>query len=117
LVAALSATFPNLRSVAATSRRIHSGSRHDLGGWLWHNDEFITGREWVDVEVEDRIGSGDAFAAGILFGLLTGRPAMETLDLALAHAVLAHTTRGDTSQFTLEEVLHAANVRGAAMQR
>ena len=69
------------------------------------------------MEVEDRIGSGDAFAAGILFGHLTGRSRGSTLALALAHAALLHTTRGDTSQFTLEEVERAASEDVSALQR
>lgn len=117
LVDGLSAAFPRLRSVAATKRTVRSGSRHDLGGWLWRDGELLAGRGWHDVEIEDRIGSGDAFAAGILFGHLTGRRRESTLALALAHAALVHTTRGDTSQFTLEEVERAASEDVSALQR
>lgn len=117
LVAGLKERFPGLEAIAATRRVVRSGSRHDLSGWLWTGDAIHQSRVWTDLEIEDRVGSGDAFAAGILHGLSRAMTGTETVEFAVAYAALLHTTRGDTSQFTEAEVLAAMNDATAAMKR
>ena len=65
----------------------------------------------------DRVGGGDAFAAGVIHGLLTGSSLQETIDLATAHGALAMTTPGDTSMASLEDVRKLAAGGGAKVNR
>ncbi len=117
LVAAVSRAFPNLRLVAGTERTIHQGHRHDLGGFMGIGEHFGRGREYRDLEIVDRVGTGDVFSAGILHGLLSGLPLGRTLDFALAYAALVHTSRGDTSQFRADEIQALADGATASMRR
>ena len=117
LIDGLRTRFPALQAIAATRRIVRSGSRHELSGWLWSAGTLHRSRVWSDLEIEDRVGSGDAFAAGILHGLSRGLAGAITVDFGVAYAALLHTTRGDTSQFTEAEVLAALNDPSAAMKR
>lgn len=117
LVAAVARAFPRLGIIAGTERTIRQGHRHDLGGFLMAGGSLIRDDGHRDLEIVDRVGTGDAFSAGVLHGVLSGAPARRTLALALAHAALVHTTRGDTSQFSAAEVEALADGVGAAMRR
>ncbi len=117
LVAAVHQRFSNLRLIAGTQRTVHSGTRHDLGGFWWQDGQWCQDPGFSNFEIVDRIGTGDAFSAGILQGQLEGWTPERTLRFALAYAVLVHTTRGDTSQFSLAEIEHVARGGGAAIQR
>lgn len=116
-LAALRQRYPRLKGVAGTLRRVRSGSRHDLAGFLWQDGVLWRDPGFEDFEVVDRVGTGDAFSAGVIHGRLAGWTPDRTLRFALAHAVLVHTTRGDTSQFTVAEVEELAAGQGAAMRR
>jgi len=117
IVEALRAQFPGLQVVAGTSRTVRSATRHDLAGFLHREGVWTEDGGWPDLEVLDRVGTGDAFSAGLIHGLLSDWPSDRTLRFALAHAVLVHTIRGDTSQFTVSEVEALAGAGGAAMRR
>ncbi len=117
LVEAVAAAFPNLRWIAGTERTTLSGDRHDLSGFVWEMGEWFDGRIYRDLEIVDRVGTGDAFAAGLIRGILIGTGLQAALDFGLAHAALVHTTRGDTSQFSVAEIEAVAGGAGAAMQR
>jgi 2-dehydro-3-deoxygluconokinase len=117
LVAAVSQAFPKLRLIAGTERTVHQGNRHDLSGFVGIGQRFGQGREYRDLEIVDRVGTGDAFSAGLLHGLLSNLPLGRTLDFALAYAALVHTTRGDTSQFRAEEIQALADGASASMRR
>jgi 2-dehydro-3-deoxygluconokinase len=117
LALGMAARFPQLRVIAGTRRQVQSASRHDLGGFLWVQGQLTIGREFRDLEVIDRVGTGDAFAAGIAAGLLQDWPAARTVDFALAHAALVHTTRGDTSQFSIADISELAAGADASMRR
>ena len=117
LVAAVSQAFPKLRLIAGTERTVHQGNRHDLSGFVGIGQRFGQGREYRDLEIVDRVGTGDVFSAGLLHGLLSGLTLGRTLDFALAYAALVHTTRGDTSQFRAEEIQALADGASASMRR
>ena len=117
LLKCLASEFPNLKWIAGTERIARHGNRHDLSGFLWTNGSLNPGRPYQDLEIVDRVGTGDAFAAGILRGLIVGKTPRETVDFALAHAALVHTTRGDTSQFSVTEIQALADGQGAEMRR
>jgi 2-dehydro-3-deoxygluconokinase len=96
--------FPHLRAVAITLRESRSA---DVNGWsacLRDGEGFTLGRHYEILDIVDRVGSGDAFAAGLIFGLLDGRPAPEALDLGIAASCLKHSIPGDFNRVSLAEV-------------
>jgi 2-dehydro-3-deoxygluconokinase len=108
--------FPNIKMVATTLREVHSTNRHDWAAVLWLN-----GQKYVSptchLDVVCRIGGGDGFAAGLIYGLLTGRPPEDALRLGWAHGAFLTTYTGDVSQATLEEVEAFAKGGSARVQR
>lgn len=107
---------PNIKMVATTLREVHSTNRHDWGAVLWLGGErFVSPTAHLDVI--DRIGGGDGFAGGLLYGLLTGRPPEEALRLGWAHGALLTTFQGDVSMASVEEVEAFAKGGSARVQR
>ncbi len=98
--------YPQLRAIAMTERVVTSSCRHGWGAAALVEGSFVA-VETREVEVLDRIGGGDSFAAGFLYGLLNGRDALWSVRCGVAHGALALSTPGDTSMATLPEVLHA----------
>jgi 2-dehydro-3-deoxygluconokinase len=84
---------------------------------MWADGRFYEGVSWPGLEIEDRVGGGDGFASGFMYGFLTGRPPQECVNLGVAHGALLMTTRGDTSMITLEELLHVAGGGSARIKR
>jgi len=109
--------FPNLRLVASTVRTIHSASRNDWGGVCWADGAVLSSDEVPSLEILDRVGGGDAFAAGIIFGLLEGMSAGEALRYGVAHGALAMSTPGDSSMATIDEVRRLIDGGSARMVR
>jgi 2-dehydro-3-deoxygluconokinase len=96
--------FPNLQAVVSTLREVHSASRHDLSAICFYEDQIHKACDYKDVEVFDRVGSGDAFASGFVYGFLAGKDVQYSIECGTAHAALAMTTPGDNSMSTLAEV-------------
>lgn len=107
---------PNVKLVATTLREVHSTNRHDWGAVLW-----LDGKRYVSptcqLDVIDRIGGGDGFAAGLFYGMLTGRPPEEALRLGWAHGALLTTFPGDVTMAKLPEVEALAKGGSARVQR
>lgn len=106
MMAAVSADFPSVKVIATSLRHVLSASRNDWSGICWSQDGSVITVEPLSIEVLDRVGGGDSFAAGFIYGLLSSLPLGECLGLAVAHGALAMTTPGDTSMATLPEVVH-----------
>ncbi|HET6572019.1 MAG TPA: sugar kinase [Fimbriiglobus sp.] len=110
------AEFPNVKAVATTLREVHSTNRHDWAAVLW-----LGGQKFVSptcqLDVLDRIGGGDGFAAGVIYGLLAGRPPEEALRLGWAHGALLTTFPGDVTMARLSEVEALAKGGTARVQR
>ena len=110
------AQFPNIKLVATTLREVHSTCRHDWAAVLW-----LDGRRFVSptcsLDVHDRIGGGDGFAAGLIYGLLTGKSPEEALRLGWAHGALLTTYPGDVTMARREEVEALAKGGSARVQR
>jgi 2-dehydro-3-deoxygluconokinase len=110
------AKFPNVRCVATTLREVHTTNRHDWSAVLW-----LGGQRYVapttQLDVVDRIGGGDGFAAGLFYGLMSGRPAEEALRLGWAHGALLTTFPGDVTMARVEEVEALAKGGSARVQR
>jgi 2-dehydro-3-deoxygluconokinase len=108
--------FPNVKMVATTLREVHSTNRHDWAAVLWLDGKRYTSPT-CQLDVIDRIGGGDGFAAGCIYGLMTGSPPQEALNLGWAHGALLTTYHGDTTMATLAEVLSFAKGGSARVQR
>ena len=96
--------YPNLRLVATTLRNARTASRNDWGAACYAEGTLHVATTRPDLEILDRVGGGDSFASGLIYGLLTGHPVAEALEYGAAHGALAMTTPGDTSMATLAEV-------------
>jgi 2-dehydro-3-deoxygluconokinase len=107
---------PNIKIVATTLREVHSTNRHDWAAVLW-----LEGKQYVSptrqLDVLDRIGGGDGFASGLIYGLLSGRSPEESLRLGWAHGALLTTFRGDVTMARLPEVEALARGGTARVQR
>jgi len=108
--------FPQIKIVATTLREVHSTNRHRWGAVAW-----IDGGTYVspicDLDVYDRVGGGDGFASGLFYGLLTGEPEQEALNLGWAHGALLTTFPGDTTMATVDQVRALATGGSTRIQR
>ena len=109
--------YPNFRVTATTLRSVKSATRNDWGAITWMDGAFFESRKYPDLEILDRVGGGDSFASGLIYGLLTDGGGQRAVDLGAAHGALAMTTPGDTSMATLAEVEKLAKGGGARVQR
>jgi len=108
--------FPNIKVVATTLREVHSTNRHSWSAVLWYNGEQHVAPT-AELDVIDRIGGGDGFASGLIFGLLDGRSPEEALKIGWAHGALLTTFPGDVSRAVLPEVEAFAAGGSARVQR
>ncbi len=112
----VAAAYPNLKLVASTLRTAHSASRNGWGAIALYEDKIVHVPQ-RDVEILDRVGGGDSFASGLIYGLLTGKPIDWAVQCGVAHGALAMTTPGDTSMATLAEVERAMKGGSARIAR
>lgn len=110
-------TYPNIQAVCTTLREVKSGLVNNWGGILWYEGQFFEARQFKDLEIEDRVGGGDGFSSGIAYGFLSGMNPQDIVNFGAAHGALLQTTRGDTSQVTLDEVMHVMKGGSARIQR
>jgi 2-dehydro-3-deoxygluconokinase len=108
--------YPNLKAVATTLRTSRSASVNGWGAIAFAEGRFceVAAR---DVEILDRVGGGDSFASGFIYGLLAGKDPEWALRCGVAHGALAMSTPGDTTMATLAEVLRAMEAPGARIDR
>jgi 2-dehydro-3-deoxygluconokinase len=109
--------YPGLRVAAVTLRRALSATRNDWSAICVAGGQAHRSTLRRELEVLDRVGGGDGFASGLIYGLLTGEAAGDALELGAAHGALAMTTPGDTSMATLEEVMRVASGGAVRIQR
>jgi 2-dehydro-3-deoxygluconokinase len=108
--------FPNIKAVATTLREVHSANRHSWSAVLWLDGKSYRAPE-CELDVYDRIGGGDGFAAGLFYGFLSGKEPQEALNLGWAHGALLTTTPGDISMVSLDQVEAVAKGGSARVQR
>jgi len=104
MIEAVIREYPNLSAVATTLRVARSASVNDWGAVCYYNGRLERARTRRDLAIYDRIGGGDSFASGLIYGFLTGRDAAWAVECGAAHGALAMTTPGDTTMATLAEV-------------
>ncbi|MGB3626427.1 MAG: sugar kinase [Henriciella sp.] len=110
-------TFPGLKTVAATTREQDSVSNQTLTGELYAREGHWTSRPHDMANVVDRIGGGDAFAAGVLHGLIEGFDPQRTIEFATAASAIKHSIPGDWNLTSLDEVEEAINENGLDVRR
>lgn len=108
--------FPNIKMVATTLREVESTSRHNWSAVLWLEGEKYT-CPTMKLDVIDRIGGGDGFCSGLIYGMLAGEKPEQCLRLGWAHGALLTTYTGDVSQATLSEVETLSEGGSARVQR
>ncbi len=111
------ADHPNVKIVGTTLRGVKTALINDWSAILWSEGKFHDGLRFDNLEIEDRVGGGDGFASGFAYGFLSGKSPQECVDLGVAHGALLMSTRGDTSQITLDELLHTAGGGSARIKR
>lgn len=112
----VSKKHPQVKVVATTLREVHSTNRHSWSAVAWVNGKTHVAPT-CELDVCDRVGGGDGFAAGFFYGLLTGEPAEEAVKLGWAHGALLTTFPGDTTMATVEQVRAFAKGGSARIQR
>ena len=108
--------FPNVKIVATTLREVHSTNRHGWGAVAWVNGKTFQSPT-ATLDVHDRVGGGDGYASGFFYGLLSGEPEQEAVNLGWAHGALLTTFPGDTTMATVEQVKTFAKGGSARIQR
>ncbi len=104
MIGRVCAEFPSLQVVATTLRVARTATCNDWSAIAWCDGEFYEASPRPDLEILDRVGGGDSFASGLIYGLLTDRELAWAVECGAAHGALAMTTPGDTSMATLAEV-------------
>jgi 2-dehydro-3-deoxygluconokinase len=108
--------LPNAKVVATTLREVHSTNRHSWSAVAWMNGKTYSAPT-AELDVYDRVGGGDGFAAGFIYGLLTGESPEESVRLGWAHGALLTTFPGDTTMATVDQVRAFAKGGSARIQR
>jgi len=109
--------FKNFKVAATTLRRVITATKNDWSAICWMDGKFYESREYPELEILDRVGGGDSFASGLIYGFLkTGDP-QKAVDYGAAHGALAMTTPGDTSMATQKEVEKVMGGGSARVQR
>ncbi len=96
--------YPNFKATATTLREVHSATDNDWGAICWHDGIFYRAIQRDHLEILDRVGGGDSFASGLIYGFLTANDPEKAVNYGAAHGALAMTTPGDTSMATRAEV-------------
>ena len=111
------AKYPNFKAVATTLRTVRTATVNDWGAILWYGGEFYQAVQRDGLEILDRVGGGDSFASGLIYGLMEKEDPSLAVNYGAAHGALAMTTPGDTSMATLKEVEKLVGGAGARVDR
>jgi 2-dehydro-3-deoxygluconokinase len=109
--------FPNFKVTATTLRAVKTATVNDWSAICWADGQFHESRKYPELEILDRVGGGDSFASGLIYGFLATGDAAQAVDYGAAHGALAMTTPGDTSMATLKEVEKIMGGGGARVVR
>ncbi len=109
--------YPNFKAVATTLRTVKTATVNDWKAICWADDKIYMSREYNGLEIMDRVGGGDSFASGLVYGLMTTGDAEQAVNYGAAHGALAMTTPGDTSMASVNEVEAIMGGAGARVKR
>jgi len=117
MIANATKAFPNFKATATTLRGVKTATVNDWGAIAWMDGEFYQSREYPALEIMDRVGGGDSFASGFIYGLMERGDPQVAVEFGAAHGALAMTTPGDTTMVTLPDVEKIAGGGGARVVR
>ena len=103
--------------VATTLRKAKTATQNDWGAICYCDGKFYQAKNRENLEIFDRVGGGDSFASGLIYGFLSGKDPQWAVECGTAHGALAMTTPGDTSMATLQEVIQVMEGVGARIAR
>jgi 2-dehydro-3-deoxygluconokinase len=109
--------YPNFQAVATTLRTVKSATLNSWGAICWHDGAFYEATHRPDLHILDRVGGGDSFASGLIYGFLATNDPAKAVEYGAAHGALAMTTPGDTSMATLKEVEKIMSGGSARVER
>ena len=110
-------TYPNFKVVATTLRTVKTATINDWSALCWADGAIYKAHDYQNLEIMDRVGGGDSFASGLIYGLMTtGNPEL-AVNYGAAHGALAMTTPGDTTMADRAEVEAVMNGAGARVKR
>lgn len=110
-------TYPNFKAVATTLREVKTATVNDWSAICWADGEIYKAKDYKGLEIMDRVGGGDSFASGLIYGLMTTADIQLAVDYGAAHGALAMTTPGDTTMASRKEVEAVMDGVGARVQR
>lgn len=110
-------TYPNFKVVATTLREVKTATVNDWSAICWADGEIYKAKDYKALEILDRVGGGDSFASGLIYGLMTFADAQTAVEYGAAHGALAMTTPGDTTMASKKEVEAIVGGSGARVQR
>ncbi len=109
--------YPNFKAIATTLRGVKSATINDWSAILWAGGKFYESQQRPNLEIMDRVGGGDSFASGLIYGFLKFGDPQKAVEYGAAHGALAMTTPGDTSMASLAEVEKLLGGGGARVDR
>lgn len=109
--------YPNFKAVATTLRTVRTATVNDWSAICWADGEIYKSQDYNKLEIMDRVGGGDSFASGLIYGLMTTENAEIAVNYGAAHGALAMTTPGDTTMASKKEVEAVMGGKGARVQR
>jgi 2-dehydro-3-deoxygluconokinase len=109
--------YPHVKAVGTTLREVVSGLVNNWSAIMYYDGTFYQSRKYENLEIEDRVGGGDGFCSGFIYGLLHGMKPQECVEMGAAHGALLQSTRGDTSMVTMEEIKHVMGGGSARIKR
>ncbi len=109
--------YPNFKVIATTLRTVKTATVNDWSAICYADGTVYKGLELKELEILDRVGGGDSFASGLIYGLMTTENAQTAVNYGVAHGALAMTTSGDTSMASLKEVEKIVSGAGARVDR
>ena len=110
-------TYPNFKAIATTLRTVKTATVNDWKAICWADGQIYQSKEYNNLEIFDRVGGGDSFASGLIYGLMTTGDPQKAVDYGAAHGALAMTTPGDTSRADVKEVEALMGGAGARVKR
>lgn len=117
MIATVVGEFSNIAVVATTLRNAKTATLNDWGAMCYYDGRFYEAPMRENLEIYDRVGGGDSFASGLVYGFLSGKDPQWSVECGAAHGALAMTTPGDTAMATLAEVLQAMRSQTARIER
>ena len=109
--------YPNFKVIATTLRTVKTATVNDWSAMVYADGKVFRGMELPGLEIYDRVGGGDSFASGLIYGLMTYDNAETAVNYGIAHGAIAMTTPGDTSTASLKEVENIIGGKGARVAR